>query len=114
VEAEGRSSLVKASGSRLVRAYNKGNSTEVLLDPVGWVILSVCHLYVETERSGAPWLASEFEVELPAVDLNHLKEEMINQWETLLEIQSLEDVLVAPCVLADASFKITLSCRLGN
>jgi hypothetical protein len=48
------------------------------------------------------------------VDLKHLKQEMINQWETLLEIQSFEDVFAAPCVLADASFKITLSSRLGG
>jgi hypothetical protein len=38
---------------------------------------------------------------------------MINQWEMLLEIQSLEIVLAAPCELTDAFLKITLvSSRL--
>jgi hypothetical protein len=33
----------------------------------------------------------------PAVHINHFKEEIINQWETSLEIQSFEDVLTTPC-----------------
>jgi hypothetical protein len=48
------------------------------------------------------------------VGLNHLKEEMIKQWDASLEIQSFEDVLAAPCLPADASFKITLCCRHGG
>jgi hypothetical protein len=66
------------------------------------------------EVHGAPWLASEFEAKFPAVSLNHFDEEMINQWETLLEIQSLEIVIAAPCELADAFFENTLSFRLGG
>jgi hypothetical protein len=37
--------------------------------------------------------------------------EMISQWDALLEIQSLEDVLAVSRVLAEASFKFSLSCR---
>jgi hypothetical protein len=39
---------------------------------------------------------------------------MISKWETLLEIQSLEDVLAAPRVLVQASLKITLSYGLDG
>jgi hypothetical protein len=45
----------------------------------------------------------------PAVDLNLLKEEMISPCETSVKFRSSEDVLAAPYVLADASFKIALS-----
>jgi hypothetical protein len=56
------------------------------------------------------WIWSKFLV----VDLNHLKEKIIKQWETLLGIQSSEDVLTAPCMRADASFKISLSFPVGK
>jgi hypothetical protein len=48
---------------------------------------------------------------LLAVILNHLKEEMINQWETLFEIQSLENVFAAPCrrVLSQALFRVDMA-----
>jgi hypothetical protein len=48
------------------------------------------------------------------VDLSHLNKEMISQWEALLEIQSLEDVLAAPRVLEGASLKITHLYRLDG
>jgi hypothetical protein len=38
------------------------------------------------------------------MDLNNLKEEMINKSETLLEIQSIQDVLATRRVFTDAFF----------
>jgi hypothetical protein len=77
---------------RLVHVYDTNNFAEILLDPVEWAIFPYVRGALFSQR-----ISSKFS----AVDLNHLKKEMINQQELLLEIQSFEDV-AAPCVLPDA------------